>query len=492
MIAGVHETWFLGRFEFRLATLLGANERGKKDSHFIFALVSFWAGQPVQPLARTGPKIPGATLLKRQFSTRASGWRNVTHVLAATLAILACGWLTVDAAERGISRLLSDYGLRANLRAAADRAVSYSANDPEIRFSRAQILSAAGDPSVAAQELERAVSLRPRDHVLWVELGLARDLAGDADGSIAAFQQATHLAPYYAQPRWQLGNALIRAGRYDEAFIELRGAVASNPALLPNTIDLAYGLYAGEAVAVERAIQPQTSSARFALARFFARNEKPDDALRLFHSSGRVSETDRQKLLSELFAAKQFPAAYEVWASALDEPQRTILGGKGALIDGSFEDEVRAAAATTFGWRIDRDQRAVKTSLNTREPHAGARSLLVEWNGDPQPSTAVASQVVLVAPKKTYRLSFWVRTEELVTAGSPMITVTDAGKTERLLTYSAPLKQSSNEWRQYSLQFETHADTQAVTIAVRREGCVASPCPIFGRIWFDDFTLGNP
>ncbi|MBS1787339.1 MAG: tetratricopeptide repeat protein [Acidobacteria bacterium] len=431
-------------------------------------------------------------MLNRQLSNRASGWRNVIRIIAAMLGILACGWLTVDAAGRGISRLLSDYGLRANLPIVADRAVSYRADDPETRFYRAQVFAGSGDPAAAAQELERAVSLRPRDHTLWVELGLARDQAGDADGSIAAFQQATRLAPYYAQPRWQLGNALIRVGRYDEAFIELRGAVASDPALLPNTIDLAYGLYAGDAAAVERAIQPQTPSARFTLARFFARNEKPDDALRLFHASGRVSEADRQKLLSELFAAKQFPAAYEVWTSGLDEAHRTIIGSKGPLIDGSFEDEVRTAAITTFGWRIDRDQRAVKTSLNTREPHSGARSLLVEWNGDPQPSTAVASQVVLVAPGKVYRVSFWVRTEELVTAGSPIITVTDAGKTERLLTYSASLKQTSNEWRQYSLQFETNADTQAVNIAVRREGCVATPCPIFGRIWFDDFALGNP
>ena len=469
---------------------ISAKRDGKVlSSRFVYHIQS----DAFRPLSPTDFLSTGTALLKQQISIYAVRWRTPIRITASVIGLFVCGWLTVGAAKIGVSRLLSDYGMRANLPVAANRAVSYGNSDPEVRYTRAVLFTGTGEFTAAARELEQTIVLRPRDHNLWVELGLARDQAGEAESAIAALKESTRLAPYYAQPRWQLGNLLIRKGRYDEAFAELRGAVASNPTLLPNAIDLAYGLYGGDAAAVERTIQPQTASARFTLARFFARNGKAEDALRLFRVSGRVSDADRQKLLAELFAARQFPAAYEVWANNPDGTrQSNLFSGRASMIDASFEEDIRTGASTTFGWRIDRDQRAVKASLNTNEPHTGARSLLLEWSGDPQPSTAVVSQLVLVSPKKAYRLSFWVRTEDLVTAGSPIITVSEPAETERLLTYSAPLVQSTKDWRRYSLQFETGTDTQAINIAVRREGCTATPCPIFGRIWFDDFVLGNP
>lgn len=431
-------------------------------------------------------------MLKRQTENHPFDWRSITRITAAVIGLFVCVWMTVGAAKVGISRLLADYGFRASVPAAADRAVSFGPYDPQVRYFRAGLLSSAGEFTAAAQELSRAVTIRPRDHFLWVELGLTRDLAGDAEGAIAAFKQATLLAPYYAQPRWQLGNALFRAGQHAEAFAELRGAVASNPTLLPNTIDLAYGLYGGDTTAVEQAVQPQTPAARFALARFFAKSGKSADALRLFRASGQISDEERQNLVTDFLSAQQFPAAYEVWASGADKNRRGYpSAGQASIVDGGFEEEIRAGAAPSFGWRIERSQ-VIKASLSRRDPHSGSRSLLIEWNGDPQPWASAASQLILVAPNKSYRLSFWARAEDLVTAGSPIVLVSASGKTERLLTYSPPLAQTASDWRQYSLQFQTDADTQAITLTVRREECSARPCPIFGRLWFDDFTLSNP
>lgn len=363
--------------------------------------------------------------------------------------------------------------------------------DPDAHQTRARLFEAAGEHVAAASKLEDAVALRPRDHFLWVELGLARDQAGETEAAIVAFKKATQLAPYYAQPRWQFGNLLLRAGRYGEAFAELRGAVASNPALLPNTIDLAFGVYEGDAAAVESAIKPETQSARLALASFFARRGKSQDALRLFRSLGQISGEQRQGLLTDLLDAKQFPAAFEVWTSVFGENRDDVIAGRESIVDGGFESEIRIGEPPSFGWRIERDQKGVKAFLSKREPHAGARSLVLEWSGDPQPWTLAVSQLFLVSPGKTYRLSFRARAEDLVTAGSPIVTVNDAAKNELPLAQSAPLIQATSQWQQYSFQFETGAETQAITLAVRREFCASTPCPIFGRVWLDDFALSN-
>jgi len=429
---------------------------------------------------------------KRQTSNHPYDLQAITRVTVAVIGLFVCVWMTVGAANVGVSRFLSDYGLKANVPVAADRAVSFGPYDPQVRTARATLLSNAGEFASAAKELERAITIRPRDNFLWVELGLMRDLAGDAQGAITAFKKATQLAPYYARPRWQLGNVLFRVGRYDEAFAELRGAVASNPAFLPNTIDLAYGLYAGNTSAVEQAVQPQTPAARFALARFFAKSGNADDALRLFRVSGQISDEERQNLVTDLLSSQQFPAAYEVWMSGGEKNRRNHLAGsRPSIVDGGFEEEIRPSANPSFGWRIERSQ-IIKASLSRREPHSGSKSLLIEWNGDPQPWVSAASQLMLVSPNKSYRLSFWARAEELVTAGSPIVMVSAPGKTERLLAYSTPLAQAPNEWRQYSLTFQTDANMQAITVTVRREECSSRPCPIFGRLWLDEFTLSNP
>src|SRR5207253_8349631 len=110
----------------------------------------------------------------------------------------------------------------------------------------------------AINEYEQAARLRPRDYFLWLSLGTARDQAGDERGALAAFQESVRLAPYYAEPRWQFGNALLRAGRLDEAFAELRRAAVSDSSLLPGLVDLVWGVYGGDAFMVQQVIQPQT------------------------------------------------------------------------------------------------------------------------------------------------------------------------------------------------------------------------------------------
>jgi len=436
--------------------------------------------------------------LSEQLISHRSLAQSRSLCYAAAAGLFVCGWLLWSAGRMGISHLLSNYALRAGLLIAADRAATFSPSDPAARRARATVLLSAGEYAAAASEFERAVALRPRDYVLWLELGQARDQAGEIEGAIAAFKEATRLAPYYAQPRWQLGNTLLRAGRYDEAFAELRRASASNPALLPNLIDLAYGLYNGNVGAIEQAVQSQTPTARLWLARICARNGKADEALRLFRAAGPIPDHERQALMAELLSAKRFPEAYEVWASGRRESNRAVLRkspheepneGRGPITDGGFEDEIETDTSG-FGWQIWRAPQVISVSLNAHQPHNGSRSLLIEWSGDLQPSTPVVSQLIMVEPKTRYRLRFWARAEELVTGGPPTVTVSDPGG-ERLFGQSAPLSQATSGWSQYSAEFETTAETRTALIAVRRQGCGAAPCPIFGRAWFDDFTLNG-
>ncbi len=382
---------------------------------------------------------------------------------------------------------------------AADKAVRLRSSSSDAHFARARLLSHREQRAEAIKEYERAVTLRPQDYVLSLELGRALDQANDVEGALVAFRESERLAPFYAQPHWQLGNALLRSGRRDEALAQLRRATASDPKLLPAAINLAWAVFNGDPIAVEQAIQPQTAAAHVTLAIFFAKHRKAKEAIIQFHAAGGVSNEQRRALLTELLAAKNFTEAYEVWISGHDARPKESRSGTAAITDGSFESDI-SLDDPGFGWQLARDLQAMRVSLDTNQPHSGASSMRLSWTGDSNPSTPVVSQIVLVEPSTHYRLNWAVRTEELLTIGLPIVTVSDASSDKErvplplpltLLAQSKPIPQGTSGWQDYFIDFTTDENTRAVLIAIRRQPCAIAPCVAIGHVWVDDFSLAK-
>ena len=53
----------------------------------------------------------------------------------------------------------------------------------------------------------------------------------------------------------------------------------------------------------------------------------------------------------------------------------------------------------------------------------------------------------------------------------------------------APAPGGTNDWQQVSFEFTTGPQTEAVLVRLARAGCPDGVCPIFGKIWYDDFNL---
>lgn len=421
---------------------------------------------------------------------------RVGRYLIAIIALTACLLAISTAWRMGYARTLAEYVIKASYLpteyqvgslAAAEEAVRLSSSDPEAHLALGIALMGEERIAEAVSEFERAAELRPRDYNLWLRLGGAREEIGDYSGALLAYDKAVLRAPYYAQPRWQRGNLLLRLNRDEEAFAQLRQASQSDPSLLPAMIDLTWGFYGGDAQRIEQAVQPQTPEARLALAQFFAKRGKSDEAMHLFRGSNNTSQESLRALLVELLNAKRFNEAYEVWLSMQNESGKR--SDKLSITNGGFEDEIRYSDPG-FGWQIARDQQSLRVSLDTNGPHSGSHSLRIDWGGDLAPSTRAVWQLMLVEPNKRYRLSFAARTEELVTGGLPIMSVIDASsKDDHLLTQSSALSTNTSGWREFSAEFITGEATGAVLIIFNRQNCSSAPCPIFGRAWLDDFSL---
>jgi tetratricopeptide (TPR) repeat protein len=401
----------------------------------------------------------------------------------AVIAMLACMAAAWFSARAGISRLLSTSATRAASLDVANTAVRLTPSDPEAHRSRGAILRYQGQLAEAEQEYETAVSLRSTDDIIWLELGIVRDEMEDAVGAIAAMNEAVRTAPYYAHPYWQRGNVLLRQARYDEAFDDLRRAAKSNPDLQPNLIDLTWGISQGDPKLMEQILQIDDNHMRVLFARFLARKGRGREALEQLRLAHDVNEQARKEIVVNLLARKAYKEAFEIWSGRISDSENP---GPLVIYDGGFESSLRLDEAG-FGWRVAQID-SQSFSIDATQKQTGTKSLKIQFNGNSNPATPIVSQLVPVEPNKRYRLNASARTQDLVTGGPPILSV-NAANTELLLGKSASFKSGTNEWFGVSFEFTSGADTNAVLVSLKRENCASSPCPIFGVIWLDSFSM---
>ena len=366
------------------------------------------------------------------------------RVICGSLLIGLCLFLIQASARFGFSRLLTRYALVTNSVPVADEAIQLSPSDPEAHRARAAILNRLQMPGEAVKSLENAAKLRYRDDYLWIELGNTKEELGNTAGALAAMDQAVRWAPYYAHTHWQRGNLLLRMGRPDDAFAELRNAATANQTYFPNLLDLAWGVTRGDVKAAEDLIKIKNDSERTAWIRF-------------------------------LFASKAFREAFE------------LSGRSGLSIgNGGFEDPL-ILNETGFGWIVSPEHKH-RLAIDVSEKLEGTKSLQINLDGKWDPATALLSQIVVIDPDTTYRVSFSVKTKDLVTGGPPVITVNDATNNQ-LLGKSENLPTATSPWVSFNFDFTTLPTSQAAVIRLQRNNCDSSPCPIFGTLWLDQFRI---
>jgi hypothetical protein len=99
------------------------------------------------------------------------------------------------------------------------------------------------------------------------------------------------------------------------------------------------------------------------------------------------------------------------------------------------------------------------------------------------------SQTVIVEPDTQYRLQFYQRSKDLTTASVPLVVVDDAeGKG---LASAPPFPSGTSDWQLVTVNFKTKSAEDGILITLYRNPCSdkGTICPIFGDIWYDDFSL---
>jgi Tetratricopeptide repeat len=415
--------------------------------------------------------------------------KGVLRMIVGLLALFFCYRMIVDAAGAGISRLLQTSSIVQSSVQPADVAVRMTPADPEAHYTRALALVNLQRLDEALIELRKATELRPHHYYEWLDLGVTLDRVGDHEGAVTALRESVRLAPFYAQPRWQLGNLLYRQGEIGESFDQMRLAVKSDPDLFSGMTTLAWAAASGDPTTVQNLAQPENRRSHFELALMFARQGAGPSAAQEIRRAGEPGDQRERNLLYEivknLLDVHQFADAYDIWRTT----HPSLANAKpGEIINGSFVDPI-IQDNLGFGWQSILPRTAVM-AIDPSGPASGTRSLRLEFAGDIAAGTELVHQLVLTQPNSHYLLTFTTKSEELVSGGPPVFLAVDESRVpEKIIGQSTTIPTATTGWTENHLDFYTDEKTSAVRITLQRLACTQLPCPIFGKLWLSGFSL---
>ena len=387
----------------------------------------------------------------------------------------------------------------------ADMAARYAPDDPLIRWRRGGVyLNAAAEEleesrlPTALGELREAAKRSSEDYRVWLALGRAEDRNGDAAAARRAFERAVELAPRHFDPRWAFGNHLLRAGDRDASFAQMRLALGYRPSALPLVFDYAWNAFGGDGKAVTAALAPPDELKPRMIALLIERG-RAEDGLQLWRALSAPTPDDVQRVSEALVNAGRYAMAWQIWSAAA-LPNRPAPDSDSLLSNGGFESAVPLNAVTPFlTWRLTPGG-LFKPMLDSKDAYQGRQALRIGLNVSGNQAFTIATQLIPARPATTYRLTFWLRYEDLESLSTPFVEFYDpalelgvGGRPRAAMTpidlRPEAVQENQDKWIGYSLDLTTAAATEALKVRIIRLPCSAPPCPITGRLWFDDFRI---
>ena len=228
----------------------------------------------------------------------------------------------------------------------ANFAVGLAPSDPQTHYALAVLLDKSFLPEYQPKSLaeyELATALAPNDFRFWIAVGKARERNGDQAGAENALRKALSLAPNYALVQWTLGNVLLRQGKTEEAFTEIRKAVENDSTYANPAITTASQTFDGDLSQIKKTLGDSAQTKK-ALAIYLLKQKKYRGAMQMF---------------SEINGTEKFAV--------------------GKISDGGFESNEKTEETKDFEWQIA-DGAQPQIGVDNQQKRGGNNSLGFVFN----------------------------------------------------------------------------------------------------------------
>jgi len=376
---------------------------------------------------------------------------------------------------------------------AAGLAISLAPNDPMTHWRAAEVLQKKlplDQQGPAIAEYEKTVALSPNDYRYWMTLGTAYERAGEVSKGEQALRHAITLAPSYSFPHWYLGNLLLRNGRYDEAFAELRIASKEDPDLQSQLFGFAWAVYSDDLESMKKAVgENPADRAAFALNLLAAKHF--EEGLKIWDGLSNDDKAANRKIAAEIINTLRinfrFHDALKVWNDTMPTEYRSEVG---EVFDGGFEKRINYGPEIVVGWQVNNNPQ-MQIAIDPDKSHEGSRSLKLEFEARANLEAVNVFEVVPVQPGSEYDLEWYVSTKDLVTGSAPSVDVLDP-TTGGVIVTPVRAPTGTTQWTKMTTSFKAGDKTEAVLVRIVRVSCATKDtpaCPIFGSVWYDDFSI---
>ena len=354
-----------------------------------------------------------------------------------------------------------------------------------------QLDFAQADLQQAIEYYRRALAIDPRSADYWMDLGSSYEMAGDLAAARQSFLRARSVYPISAEVAWRYGNFLSRQGELDEAFAEIRRAVAGDPRLVTLAVSRCWRTSRD----IERILQqalPAESDVYLSAVDLLASEHEADAALVVWQRLMALRSSFALKrafpLLDELTVQRRIEEARRVWQQALESAGLTGHGfpGESLVWDGGFEGEFSNGG---FGWR-QQDVAGADFDFDSETRHSGARALRVTFDGTANLDFYHLFQFVPVEPRTRYHFTTWLRPQGISTDSGIRFAIFDSPNAAALHLLTSDLV-GTEDWVLLEADFTTGPETRLVEIALRRLPSRKFDNQIRGTVWVDDVSLNR-
>jgi len=345
-------------------------------------------------------------------------------------------------------------------------------------------LNGAQDQTRALANFKRAVNLDPFEGRYWLDLAATYEVINEVGGSQQALEQALRAEPTSPSIAWESANFYLAQNDTSRALPLFRVAVEYGTRdTAAAALKLCWRATHSVSQIVSQALPPEPDP-YFVLLNILTGGGQSAPANELWHAliAQKLKFTVEQAFpyFDYLITTRQVDQAAEVWRSLgqldsdlLEDPQLNLIS------NGGFEGKYLNGA---FGWR-HKPYSQVSITLDTSAFHSGTRALRLLFTGPALSDTGVY-QYVPVRPNVTYRLSAFVRSEDIVSASGPRLVIQDSYSNQVLVSTDDLL--GTTGWRQQVVDFVTGPEARLITVRIMR---VPGNPLIKGTFWLDDVHL---
>lgn len=364
-----------------------------------------------------------------------------------------------------------------------NRSVALAPGDAEYHnlLCRSRLFSTK-DPANALGECQKAADLNPYRSSIWLDLAHAYYLTGNIPFNDAAIHRAPSVDSSTPDTILNVANFLMIHNNVSAALKQFAIVLHKDPSFVPATLNTPW-----RSVNDVNRIQgmlPKTPAAYLEFVRILDAASEFDQAGQVWSSLMEMNgDFDyRQSLfyIDDLIQAGRSEQSYEAWRQLGERSQElhAYFQPGNLVINGSFAKEILNAG---FDWRYNPNA-LVDLTLDSADTHAGGRSLRLTYSA--ADGNAGIFQYIAVHPHARYRMSAWVKSEDLEAANGPTLALLDA-VSHMSVAYTQDTI-GTTSWHPIEAELTTGPATNLLVLSIVR---TSGKTAIWGKFWIDDIRM---